>query len=228
MAQPTGTDPSQEMMRQIIGIFDEYTSKQNSKNVTRAMKRMPNKCSGMVPRLRSVTPLSKPNGGGKRSTSTPLSSPSRPRPSCSSFASMRKVTPRPALHRSASSNSSSGSTDVVIEPRPAGALAAIQRPFGQDRRIEARFGNRLRSQLPPLSSRTCSIGSRPGLWPTIPQGHTTSRRSLAPSSWMDLRPSWGWDDAANRNLQYGTRLRLLHMCKPCAEGQLPTGEKRSE
>ncbi|WP_374308368.1 recombinase family protein [Methylocella sp.] len=38
MTQPTGSDPSQEMMRQIIGIFDEYTSKENGKNVTRAMK----------------------------------------------------------------------------------------------------------------------------------------------------------------------------------------------
>nr|WP_081762804.1 recombinase family protein [Xanthobacter sp. 126] len=38
MTQPTGADPSQEMMRQIIGIFDEYTSKENGKNVTRAMK----------------------------------------------------------------------------------------------------------------------------------------------------------------------------------------------
>jgi DNA invertase Pin-like site-specific DNA recombinase len=35
--QPTGTDPSQEMMRQIIGIFDEDTSKENGKNVTRSM-----------------------------------------------------------------------------------------------------------------------------------------------------------------------------------------------
>ena len=35
--QPTGKDPSQEMMRQIIGIFDEYTSKENGKNVTRSM-----------------------------------------------------------------------------------------------------------------------------------------------------------------------------------------------
>ena len=35
--QPTGADPSQEMMRQIIGIFDEYTSKENAKNVTRSM-----------------------------------------------------------------------------------------------------------------------------------------------------------------------------------------------
>jgi hypothetical protein len=38
VTQPTGTDPSQELMRQIIGIFDEYTSKENGKNVTRAMR----------------------------------------------------------------------------------------------------------------------------------------------------------------------------------------------
>ena len=36
--QPTGTDPSQEMMRQIIGIFDEYTSRENAKNVMRSMR----------------------------------------------------------------------------------------------------------------------------------------------------------------------------------------------
>lgn len=36
--QPTGKDPSQEMMRQIIGIFDEYTSKENGKQVIRAMR----------------------------------------------------------------------------------------------------------------------------------------------------------------------------------------------
>jgi site-specific DNA recombinase len=35
--QPTGDDPSQQLMRQIIGIFDEYTSRENGKNVTRAM-----------------------------------------------------------------------------------------------------------------------------------------------------------------------------------------------
>ncbi len=35
--QPTGADPSQEMMRQIIGIFDEYTSKENGRNVSRSM-----------------------------------------------------------------------------------------------------------------------------------------------------------------------------------------------
>ena len=38
MTQPTGDDPSQNLMRQIIGIFDEYTSSENGKNVTRAMR----------------------------------------------------------------------------------------------------------------------------------------------------------------------------------------------
>ena len=38
MTQPTGDDPSQNLMRQIIGIFDEYTSRENGKNVTRAMR----------------------------------------------------------------------------------------------------------------------------------------------------------------------------------------------
>ena len=38
VTQPTGSDPSQELMRQIIGIFDEYTSRENGKNVTRAMR----------------------------------------------------------------------------------------------------------------------------------------------------------------------------------------------
>jgi site-specific DNA recombinase len=38
VTQPTGDDPAQNMMRQIIGIFDEYTSRENGKNVTRAMR----------------------------------------------------------------------------------------------------------------------------------------------------------------------------------------------
>ncbi len=38
VTQPTGDDPSQTLMRQIIGIFDEYTSRENGKNVTRAMR----------------------------------------------------------------------------------------------------------------------------------------------------------------------------------------------
>ena len=37
MSQPTGDDPSQQLMRQIIGIFDEYTSRENGKNVSRSM-----------------------------------------------------------------------------------------------------------------------------------------------------------------------------------------------
>ncbi|MGC1578679.1 MAG: recombinase family protein, partial [Beijerinckiaceae bacterium] len=38
VTQPTGDDPTQDMMRQMIGIFDEYTSRENGKNVTRAMR----------------------------------------------------------------------------------------------------------------------------------------------------------------------------------------------
>jgi site-specific DNA recombinase len=38
VTQPTGDDPSQELMRQIIGVFDEYTSRENGKNITRAMR----------------------------------------------------------------------------------------------------------------------------------------------------------------------------------------------
>ena len=38
VTQPTGDDPSQELMRQIIGIFDEYTSRENGKNVIRSMR----------------------------------------------------------------------------------------------------------------------------------------------------------------------------------------------
>ena len=38
VTQPTGDDPSQEMMRQMIDIFDEYTSRENGKNVIRAMR----------------------------------------------------------------------------------------------------------------------------------------------------------------------------------------------
>lgn len=35
---PTGTDPAAQVMRQILGIFDEYTSKENGKQVTRATR----------------------------------------------------------------------------------------------------------------------------------------------------------------------------------------------
>ncbi len=38
ITQPTGDDPSQHLMRQMIGLFDEYTSRENGKNVTRAMR----------------------------------------------------------------------------------------------------------------------------------------------------------------------------------------------
>jgi site-specific DNA recombinase len=38
VTQPTGDDPSQQLMRQIIGLFDEYTSRENGRNVIRAMR----------------------------------------------------------------------------------------------------------------------------------------------------------------------------------------------
>ena len=38
VTQSTGDDPAQEMVRQIIGIFDEYTSRESGKNVKRAMR----------------------------------------------------------------------------------------------------------------------------------------------------------------------------------------------
>ena len=37
VTQPSGDDPSQNLLRQVIGIFDEYTSRENGKNVSRAM-----------------------------------------------------------------------------------------------------------------------------------------------------------------------------------------------
>jgi site-specific DNA recombinase len=38
LTQELGDDPAQEMMRQVIALFDEYQSKENAKHVTRAMK----------------------------------------------------------------------------------------------------------------------------------------------------------------------------------------------
>jgi site-specific DNA recombinase len=37
VTQPTGDDPSQALMCQIIGVFAEHTSRENGKNFTRAM-----------------------------------------------------------------------------------------------------------------------------------------------------------------------------------------------
>ena len=38
VTQPIGDDPAQAMLRQILGMFDEYTSLENGKNVRRAMR----------------------------------------------------------------------------------------------------------------------------------------------------------------------------------------------
>lgn len=37
VTQPIGDDPGQGMLRQMIGIYDEYSSRENAKNVRRAM-----------------------------------------------------------------------------------------------------------------------------------------------------------------------------------------------
>ena len=39
VTQPTGDDHSRELMRQLIGVFDEHTSREISKNTTRAMRK---------------------------------------------------------------------------------------------------------------------------------------------------------------------------------------------
>jgi site-specific DNA recombinase len=36
--QPSGTDPTQQLVRQIVSLFDQHTSVENAKNVTRAMR----------------------------------------------------------------------------------------------------------------------------------------------------------------------------------------------
>ena len=38
VTQPTGDDHSRELIRQLIGVFDEHTSREISKNTTRAMR----------------------------------------------------------------------------------------------------------------------------------------------------------------------------------------------
>ena len=38
VTQPTGDDQSRELMRQLIGVFDEHTSREISKNTTAAMR----------------------------------------------------------------------------------------------------------------------------------------------------------------------------------------------
>ena len=38
MTQAVGDDPSSQLVRQMIGLFDEYSSKENAKQVTRAMR----------------------------------------------------------------------------------------------------------------------------------------------------------------------------------------------
>jgi site-specific DNA recombinase len=69
VTQPTGDDPSQELMRQIIGIFDEYTSRENGKNVIRAMRESARQGFGTVPPRRSAIASSRPSAVAPRSRS---------------------------------------------------------------------------------------------------------------------------------------------------------------
>ena len=75
--QPTGTDPSQELMRQIIGVFDEYTSRENGKNVSRSMRESAKQ--GLLHRW--ATGSSRPNAAAPRSRKNSRSIPLTPRPS---------------------------------------------------------------------------------------------------------------------------------------------------
>ena len=54
VTQPTGDDPSQEMMRQMIGIFDEYTSRENGKMSSARCANWPGRVSGMARRRLSA------------------------------------------------------------------------------------------------------------------------------------------------------------------------------
>jgi site-specific DNA recombinase len=78
VTQPTGDDPSQQLMRQIIGIFDEYTSRENGKNVTRAMRESAKQgfWNGATPPLGYR--IVEANGADQRSRSVSMSTPLRP------------------------------------------------------------------------------------------------------------------------------------------------------
>jgi site-specific DNA recombinase len=66
VTQPTGDDPSQILVRQIIGAFDEHTSREISKNTTRAMRESAKQGFGTVPRHPWDTKSSRPSGAVRR------------------------------------------------------------------------------------------------------------------------------------------------------------------
>lgn len=52
VTQPTGDDPSQELMRQLIGVFDEHTSREIARTRIAQCGSPPSRASGMARRRR--------------------------------------------------------------------------------------------------------------------------------------------------------------------------------
>ena len=95
ITQELGDDPAQNMMRQVIALFDEYQSKENAKYVLRAMKENTRQGFGTARVRRLATRSSKRNGGahGPRRSSRLI--PLRPRRFALSFDCSWKATKVP-------------------------------------------------------------------------------------------------------------------------------------
>ncbi|WPO43754.1 recombinase family protein [Tardiphaga sp. 42S5] len=66
VTQPTGDDPSQILVHQIIGAFDEHASREISKNAKRSMLESARQ-GGMAQCLHSATRSSRQSGAGQKS-----------------------------------------------------------------------------------------------------------------------------------------------------------------
>ena len=80
VTQPTGHDHSRELMGQLIGVFDEHTSREISKNTTRAMRESAKQGFWNGRHRRSATRLSKLNVADRRSRKNSPSMRSKLRP----------------------------------------------------------------------------------------------------------------------------------------------------
>jgi site-specific DNA recombinase len=67
ITQEMGDDPMHVMMRQIMALFDEYQSKENAKQVLRALKENGGRASGTAPCRRSATAWWRPSSVALRS-----------------------------------------------------------------------------------------------------------------------------------------------------------------
>ena len=79
ITQEIGDDPTHVMMRQIMGLFDEYQSKENAKHVLRALKENARQGFGTAPCRRSATALSRPSSAARRPRRSWKSTRSTPR-----------------------------------------------------------------------------------------------------------------------------------------------------